>query len=72
MADHLPVHLGHQRNAQLPARAQGVDDELLGMAAVRSVPECGLGERMEGGVIINGFGTDGVVHGVMLACVRVA
>jgi len=27
---------------------------------------------MEGGVIINGFGTDGVVHGVMLACVRVA
>jgi hypothetical protein len=43
--------LGHQRNAQFPARTQRVDDELLGVAAVRGFAEGSLGECMDGGVV---------------------
>jgi hypothetical protein len=38
--------------AQLPARAQRVDDELLGVAAVQGFAEGGLGECMDDGVVI--------------------
>ncbi|KAG1079588.1 hypothetical protein G6F40_016251 [Rhizopus arrhizus] len=63
MANPLAIDLCHQRNRQLAARAQCIDDEVFGVAAVLGGSEgCGC-QRMDGGDVGRGFIAEGVVQG---------
>lgn len=62
MADHLAIRFGHQRKRQRASTAQGIDDVLLGMAAVRFVAERGFGQVGDGVDVAGRLRTDGNIH----------
>lgn len=62
MADHLAIRFGHQRKRQRASTAQGIDDVLLGMAAVRFVAERGFGQAGDGVDVAGRFRTDGNIQ----------
>lgn len=66
MADDLTIFYRHQGDGELPAAAQGVDDELLGMALVFFVFECRCGQQCDGFDVFGLFVADGHAHGDLL------
>ena len=65
MADEIVAFQRHQRNAQLPGLAQCTDDELFGVAGMRSVGERRPGDAGDGVHVAGRFIADDRVHGAV-------